>query len=93
MVRVLVVFLAMDEVMMEMFCPSDTCVELPLDHVHVLHQVILGVGTPEAPHVRLMELDWIADWFAGGVMMVGSTADWKMKAFVTFSNILTYCLH
>ena len=71
MVRVLVVFLAIDEVMMEMFCPSDTCVELVLDHV--LHQVILGVGTPEAIHVRLMELDWITTWFAGGVVMVGST--------------------
>ena len=80
MVRVLVVFLAIDKVMMEMFCPSDTCVELPLDHV--LHQVILGVGTPEAPHVRLMGLDWITAWLAGGVVMVGSTADRKMKAFV-----------
>ena len=80
MVRVLVVFLSRDEVMMEMFCPSDTCVELPLDHV--LHQVILGVGTPEAPHVRLMELDWITAWLAGGVVMVESTADGKMKALV-----------
>ena len=57
MVRVLAVFLALNEVMMEMLCPSDTnCVELPLDDV--LHQVISGLGTPEAPYVRLMELNW-----------------------------------
>ena len=71
MVRLLVVFLAMDEVMMKIFCPSDTCVELALDHV--LHQVILGVGTPEAPHVRLMEFNWTTAWFAGCVVMVRST--------------------
>ena len=71
MVRLLVVFRALDEVMMEMFCPSDSCVELPLDHV--LHQVILGVGTPEAPHVRLMELNWTTARFVWGVVMVGST--------------------
>ena len=71
MVRVLVVFLAIDKVMMEMFCPSDTCVELPLDHV--LHQVILGVGTPEAPHVRLMELDCNFTWFSGNVVIEGRT--------------------
>ena len=81
MVRVLVVFLARDEVMMEVFCPSDTCVELPLDHV--LHQVILGVGTPEAPHVRLMELDWITAWFAGGVVMVGNTGIKKERSLHT----------
>ena len=71
MVRVLVVFLAMDEVMMEMFCPSDTCVELPLDHV--LHHVKLGVGTPEALHVRLMELDCNFTWFSGNVVIEGRT--------------------
>ena len=54
-----------------MFCPSDTCVELPLDHV--LHQVILGVGTPEAPHVRLMELDCNFTWFSGNVVIEGGT--------------------
>ena len=52
MVRLLEVFLATEDVMMEMYCPANTWVELPLDHV--LHQVILGVGTPEALHVRLM---------------------------------------
>ena len=71
MVRVLVVFLAIDELMMEMFCPSDICVELPLDHA--LHQVILSVGTPEAPHVRLMGFNWTTAWFAGCVVMVRST--------------------
>ena len=49
MVRLLEVFLATEDVMMD---PANTWMELPLDHV--LHQVISGVGTPEASHVRLM---------------------------------------
>ena len=69
MVRVLVVFLVVGEVVMKMFCPSDTCVELPLESLslvlpldHVIHQVKLGVFTPEATHVRLMELDCNFTW-------------------------------
>ena len=70
--RSLVVFRVIDiDAMTMLFCPSDTCMELPLGHV--LHQVILGVGTPEAMHIRLMELDWITDWLIGGTMMSGST--------------------
>ena len=65
------VSLPTDDVVMEMFCSANTWMELPLDHV--LHQVILGVGTPEAMHVRLVGLNWITAWFAGGVVMVGST--------------------
>ena len=89
MVRVLVVFLARDEVMTEMFCPSDTCVELPLDHV--LHQVILGVGTPEAPHVRLMELDCrTATWVIESVVMVGGTGRWGVEdVYVNLDDELT----
>ena len=64
------VSLPTDDVMMEMFCSTITWM-VPLDHV--LHQVILGVGTPEAMHVRLVGLNWITAWFAGGVVMVGST--------------------
>ena len=90
MVRVLVVFLAMDKVMMEMFCPSDTCVELPLDHV--LHQVILGVGTPEAPHVRLMELDCNFTWFSGNVVIEGHTGIYDQNMYNIPSCIqMHYC--
>ena len=58
-------------VLMEMFCSAITWMELPPDHV--LHQVILGLGTPEAMHFRLVGLNWSTAPFAGGVVMLGST--------------------
>mgnify|MGYP003483241638 FL=1 len=77
MVRVLVVFLAIDEV--EMFCPSDTCEELPLDHV--LHQVISGVGTPEATHVRVIEFDCTTTWLTGAAMISGITKEVSQSSY------------
>ena len=70
--RSLVVFRVIDiDVMTMLFCPSNTCMELPLDHV--LHHVISGVGTPEAIHVSEMESNCTTDWLIGGTMMSGST--------------------
>ena len=77
MVRVLVVVLAIHEV--EMFCSSNTCKELPLDHV--LHQVISGVGTPEATHVREIEFDWTTTWLTGGAIISGITKEVSQSSY------------
>ena len=66
------VSLPTDDVVMEMFCSANTWMELPLDHVH---QVILGGGTPEALHKRVMGWDCNSAWSSGGSVMLGSAEE------------------
>ena len=70
MMSSLVTLFISDVVMMTIRWSSRTSMELPLDHV--FHQVISGVGTPEALQRRLMDVFWSTALLSGGSMMYGS---------------------